>query len=181
MICDQLDLIVKAQAGDVAARNVLIESNLNFIRYVVRFYVGRGHINEYLADGVFGFIKALKYFDVTRIRGHMNAVFWLFIHHEIRNANRALHRSREGAEKFNRRAARLPTLNQPDYGLDVKELWELLDRLTEKERIIVTERLLGVSCADLGRRFNCGRQNAYRIYRAALKKLRMMWDDDFLE
>jgi RNA polymerase sigma factor (sigma-70 family) len=178
MICDQLDLVVKAQAGDVKARNELIETNLDFIRYVVMFYKGRRTHEEYLTAGVMGFIKALEYFDVKKIRRHVNAIFWLCIRNELTNQDQKQDRAWQYADKIRRRARMLPIPDQPDRQLILKDLWGLLDRLGEKDRIIVMGRMNGETNQDLARRLGCCSHNVSWHYKRAIKALRAMWDKD---
>ena len=59
-------LIEKSQAGDKAAREVLIEKNLGLIHHIVRRFTGRGHDPEDLFQvGSIGLMKAIDKFDLS--------------------------------------------------------------------------------------------------------------------
>ena len=58
-------LIVKAQAGDIQARNRVIESNLRFVISIAKRFQGRGYENEELYQiACIGFIKSIKRFNI---------------------------------------------------------------------------------------------------------------------
>ena len=59
-------LIAKSQAGDKAAREVLIEKNLGLVRTIVRRFLGRGVEPEDLFQiGSIGLLKAIDKFDLS--------------------------------------------------------------------------------------------------------------------
>lgn len=59
-------LIAKAQAGDKAAREVLIEKNLGLVHHIVKRFLGRGYDAEDLFQiGSIGLIKAIDKFDLN--------------------------------------------------------------------------------------------------------------------
>ncbi len=59
-------LIAKAQAGDSAARDILIEENLGLVRHIVKRYAGRGYDAEDLFQtGTIGLMKAIDHFDLN--------------------------------------------------------------------------------------------------------------------
>ena len=58
-------LIARAQAGDGAARDILIEENLGLVRHIVKRYAGRGYDAEDLFQtGTIGLMKAIDHFDL---------------------------------------------------------------------------------------------------------------------
>ena len=58
-------LIARAQAGDGAARDILIEKNLGLVRHIVKRYAGRGYDAEDLFQtGTIGLMKAIDHFDL---------------------------------------------------------------------------------------------------------------------
>lgn len=60
------NLIARAQAGDTAARDALIESNLRLVLSVVRRFYGRGADHDDLFQvGCLGLIKAVERFDLS--------------------------------------------------------------------------------------------------------------------
>jgi RNA polymerase sigma factor (sigma-70 family) len=62
----EADLIRKAQAGDVRARNALVEAHLPMIRKITGKVVGTADTDEFLSHGVEGFLKGIESFDPER-------------------------------------------------------------------------------------------------------------------
>lgn len=59
-------LIARSQAGDKAAREVLIENNLGLVHTIVRRFLGRGYEPEDLFQiGCIGLMKSIDKFDLT--------------------------------------------------------------------------------------------------------------------
>ena len=59
-------LIAQAQAGDQAAREVLIEENLGLVHHIVKRFAGRGYdMEDLFQTGTIGLIKAIDKFDLT--------------------------------------------------------------------------------------------------------------------
>ena len=59
-------LIAQAQAGDRAAREVLIEKNLGLVHHIVKRFAGRGYDCEDLFQiGTIGLMKAVDKFDLS--------------------------------------------------------------------------------------------------------------------
>lgn len=59
-------LIARSQAGDKAAREVLIEKNLGLVHHIVKRFLGRGYDAEDLFQiGSIGLMKAIDKFDLT--------------------------------------------------------------------------------------------------------------------
>ncbi len=58
-------LIERSQAGERAAREVLIEKNLGLVHHIVRRFTGRGHdLEDLFQIGVIGLMKAIDKFDL---------------------------------------------------------------------------------------------------------------------
>ena len=58
-------LIAKSQAGDKAAREVLIEKNLGLVHHIVRRFAGRGYdLEDLFQIGTIGLMKAIDKFDL---------------------------------------------------------------------------------------------------------------------
>ena len=59
-------LIERSQAGERAAREVLIEKNLGLVHHIVRRFTGRGHdLEDLFQIGVIGLMKAIDKFDLS--------------------------------------------------------------------------------------------------------------------
>ena len=62
--CDAREKLVRAQAGDMAAREELVRENLALVKYIVKRFVGRGAEYEDLFQyGCMGLLKAVDRFD----------------------------------------------------------------------------------------------------------------------
>lgn len=60
-------LLVKTKEGDTAARNRVVEENLNLVHHVVKRFMGRGFDAQDLFQiGTIGLIKAVDHFDLER-------------------------------------------------------------------------------------------------------------------
>jgi len=63
---ETMELIVKAQAGDVRAQELLVSHNLGLVRSVIKRFINRGYEKEDLFQlGCIGLIKAIKKFDAS--------------------------------------------------------------------------------------------------------------------
>ena len=57
----------RAAAGDLAARNMLIEHNLRLVAHVVKkYYTQNGDQDDLISIGTIGLIKAITSFDQTK-------------------------------------------------------------------------------------------------------------------
>jgi RNA polymerase primary sigma factor len=76
---DELDLARKAQAGDPAAREKLVRSNLRFVVSIAKKYVGNGvPLEDLINDGNVGLVKAAERFDPERgFKFISYAVWWI--------------------------------------------------------------------------------------------------------
>lgn len=76
---EEMDLIQKAQAGDVAARNKIIESNLRLVIPVAKSYMncGLGFL-DLIQEGNIGLITAVDKFDTTTgNKFNTYAIWWI--------------------------------------------------------------------------------------------------------
>ena len=63
---EKMELLKKAQAGDVKARNDLIEGNLRLVLSVVQRFSNRGeNMDDLFQVGVIGLIKAIDNFNTS--------------------------------------------------------------------------------------------------------------------
>lgn len=61
------ELIEKAQAGNMIARDKVLTSNLRFVFQVAKNYQNKGlPLDDLISEGNIGLIKALDRFDTTR-------------------------------------------------------------------------------------------------------------------
>lgn len=73
------DLIVKAHNGDKKAKDKVINSNLKFVVYVAKQFQNRGvPLMDLISSGIYGLIKAVEKFDVTRnVKFLSYAIWWI--------------------------------------------------------------------------------------------------------
>ena len=118
-------LIAKAQAGDGAARDMLIEENLGLVRHIVKRYAGRGYDTEDLFQtGTIGLMKAIDHFDLNydvkvstyavpliagEIRRFLRDDGMVKVSRSLKDAAYKLHRAQEA---FVRQNGREPTLQE---------------------------------------------------------------------
>lgn len=76
---EELDLVVKAQAGDLEAKNQLILCNLRLVVNVAKGYRSRGmNLIDLISEGNLGLIRAIEKFDVEKgFRFSTYAVWWI--------------------------------------------------------------------------------------------------------
>lgn len=78
-IDEERQFILRAQAGDQEARNILIECNLGLVKSIAKRYVKGGlEFNELVNEGCFGIVTAITKFDVTKgFRFSTYATWWI--------------------------------------------------------------------------------------------------------
>lgn len=80
------NLIVKAQNGDIEARNKAVEANLKFVVYVAKRYAkGNVSLDDLIQAGNIGLIKSVEHYDVKKsIEFSTYAYYWVR-HHILRH------------------------------------------------------------------------------------------------
>ncbi len=76
---EQKRLLKQAQAGDIKARNTLMESNMPFVIKVAKqFLYSREAIGELISEGCLGLCRAIDKFDMHKKNNFISyAVFWI--------------------------------------------------------------------------------------------------------
>ncbi|MEG0229260.1 MAG: sigma-70 family RNA polymerase sigma factor, partial [Oscillospiraceae bacterium] len=76
---EEIELAIKMQAGDGAARKRLSESNLRLVVSIAKRYVGRGmQFLDLIQEGNLGLIKAVEKFDYTKgFKFSTYATWWI--------------------------------------------------------------------------------------------------------
>lgn len=77
-----IDLIIKAQSGDMDAAETLIKENDGLIRHIMKKYNISTFNDDYHSLGMFAFYKAIKSYDVDR-GIEFNSYVGVFIQNEI--------------------------------------------------------------------------------------------------
>jgi len=63
---EESDYIARWQAGDINARNILIERNLRLVAHVVKKYPAAGETDDLISIGTIGLIKAVNSYNEDR-------------------------------------------------------------------------------------------------------------------
>jgi RNA polymerase sigma factor (sigma-70 family) len=173
LLKDQLDLIRKARAGDVAARNLLVESQISFIRYVVKGLVGWEFVDEYLTDATLGFIRAIENFDEGKVKSSQpSSYFWSCIKREVLDARRTEGREFKNLLRYREALRRHSGVaGQSDCIVD-DEVHKVLAELPESHQYIVSQRMSGVPLRVLALEFGVSKQRIAEIERHALNFVR---------
>ena len=76
---DEIDLVRKAQAGDIGARNRMIECNIRLVISLANKYSCRSMTqDDLIQEGVFGLVEAVRKFDITLgYRFSTYATYWV--------------------------------------------------------------------------------------------------------
>lgn len=76
---EELELLKKAQSGDLEAKNKLILCNLRLVVNIAKSYSNKGlNLIDLISEGNFGLIHAIEKFDITKgFRFSTYAVWWI--------------------------------------------------------------------------------------------------------
>lgn len=171
MIEDQIDLILKAKAGDIAARNLLIETNIQFIKYVIWKYEGCS-VRDRLGEGVIGFIRGIDMFDVNHKYTHPSNIFWSCIRGVLYETDKSEDRHAKYYKNLKDRI--LPRVHDigPLKHAELNDVWDALSILSKNEKIVVTEHMMGTPFKEIAYQLRMTQQGVSYLYRRALEKLR---------
>ena len=196
------DLIMKAQEGNLRARNKVVESNLRIVWSIAARYQGLDTFEDILQNGNMGLIKAVETFDVSRetsfstwvleyVRKYIN----VGLTNESRCVRQGAHQigndyavssldapicNEEGEEKT--MLDFMPSQSRTDSFEDVEHLRTqiefLMKGLKEKEREIVC-KLFGFGCREhtqleLSMEYHYTEERIRQIKFEALAKMKAM-------
>lgn len=76
---EEIELAIKAQAGDAVAKNKLVNSNLRFVVNVAKKYQNHGlDLTDLISEGNIGLLTAVEKFDVSKGYHFISyAVWWI--------------------------------------------------------------------------------------------------------
>ncbi|MEE0946021.1 MAG: RNA polymerase sporulation sigma factor SigK [Acutalibacteraceae bacterium] len=63
---EEQELLQKASAGDINARNKLVEHNLRLVAHITKKYTGNADNDDLISIGTIGLIKGISTFDTTK-------------------------------------------------------------------------------------------------------------------
>ena len=142
---EMMDLLRKAQAGDEAARQSLVEGNLRLVLSVIQRFLGRGENPDDLFQvGCIGLMKAIKNFDLSQnvrfstygvpmiageIRRYLRDYSAIRVSRSVRDT---AYRVLQCKEAILARTNREPTLEEiaRELGLPLEEVNEALDAIS---------------------------------------------------
>ncbi|MFA5300504.1 MAG: sigma-70 family RNA polymerase sigma factor [Lutibacter sp.] len=121
---EERELAVKANTGDIEARNKLIKCNIKLVVSAAKKYFYRTDYEDLIITGILGLIHAIEKFDATRdVRLSTYATFW--IDDYLKRA--ALNESRTIAIPFRSRDVQINILSLDDIGQDSKFTETIID------------------------------------------------------
>lgn len=204
-------LATKAQAGDIAARNQLVEANLKFAIQVARQYQGMGlELEDLIAFANMGLLEAVDRFDTTKNVKFVTFAVW-YIRAELQKALNDLSRTvripshRTATEEYSTKSIHTPVgddENKETYAdryLEAEatrsrrdiddlrfDLQRALNQLPEKQREAIT-RFYGIDreyaqCMEqIAEELDVTGERARQLVRAAEKTLSNMKGIELLE
>lgn len=204
-------LAIKAQAGDIGARNQLVEANLRFAIQVARQYQGMGlELEDLIAFANIGLFEAVERFDVTKNVKFITFAVW-YIRAELQKALNDLSRvvripsHRTSTEPYSTKSISTPVgdgenketyadrylkaeheASARDYNDLRFDLRRALSQLAEKQREALT-RFYGIDreyaqCMEqIAEELNITGERARQLVRAAEKSIREVPGIELLE
>ena len=191
---EELEYISRYRAGDIEAKNLLIEKNLRLVAHIVKKYTVSGRDQEELISvGIVGLVKAVNTFDADK--GHKLVTYAArCIENEILMLLRSERRQgREvslydpiGTDKEGNEINLLDIIESEETDIvermafagNVKKMYRLIDELlTAREREIICLRYglyqkKPVTQREIAGMFGISRSYVSRIEKRALEKLR---------
>ena len=191
---EELECISRYRAGDIEAKNLLIEKNLRLVAHIVKKYTVSGRDQEELISvGIVGLVKAVNTFDADK--GHKLVTYAArCIENEILMLLRSERRQgREvslydpiGTDKEGNEINLLDIIESEETDIvermafagNVKKMYRLIDELlTAREREIICLRYRlyqkkPVTQREIAGMFGISRSYVSRIEKRALEKLR---------
>ena len=78
---EEYELIKKAQAGDINAKNEIIKANLKFVIRIAKSYTNQGvDYDDLVSEGSIGLMKAIEKFDLKKGCNFKSYAYWWIIH-----------------------------------------------------------------------------------------------------
>ena len=191
---EELECISRYRAGDIEAKNLLIEKNLRLVAHIVKKYTVSGRDQEELISvGIVGLVKAVNTFDADK--GHKLVTYAArCIENEILMLLRSERRQgREvslydpiGTDKEGNEINLLDIIESEETDIvermafagNVKKMYRLIDELlTAREREIICLRYglyqkKPVTQREIAGMFGISRSYVSRIEKRAIEKLR---------
>lgn len=167
-------LIRRAQRGDVAARNQLIEENTGFIVTMIQKATGRrNEWEDYLAVSVEAYIRAVAGFDFG-VGACLNTYAGQAIYREVQK-----HRKRNArhAHDYVQISDELPVLDyrrreDADTRDIISVVRQQVESLTLPQRIVINGRMQGLTLQRIGRMMGLSCERVRQIEADAHEQMR---------
>lgn len=183
---DEMTIARRSRMGDEASRNRLIESNLRFVIKVVYQYWSPGlPMMDMISEGCQGLIRATKTFDPDkgfRFLTYANNSIAQCVINAIKDYQRYKYDSLnetvyEDGSEVTREELLESEDPQSDATVFLDQVRDMLNRLSDRERMIITLRFWdGLTYDDIGLRICVSRERVRQIETRALRKLRWAID-----
>ena len=196
---EEKTMVARMDAGDMQARNKLIEHNLRLVAHICKKYTVNGRdMEDLISIGTIGLIKAVQTFDSSKNRP-LGSYASRCIENEILMSIRAEKKTRGevalgeviGTDKDGNQVVLSDILSTNESGVDtqaetnlaIEQLYGAIgDTLEARERMIIELRygLYGGSCwtqREIARRLGISRSYVSRIEKRALQKLCQMLEN----
>lgn len=191
---EEQECLKRYKAGDMEAKNCLIEKNLRLVAHIVKKYGNSGREQEELISvGIVGLVKAVNTFNVEK--GHKlvtyaakcieNEILMLLRSEKKQGREVSLYEpigtDKEGNE-INlldiMESEETDIIERMEFSGNVRKMYELIDKvLTPREKEIIALRYglyrnKPVTQREIAKRFGISRSYVSRIEKKALEKLK---------
>lgn len=189
---EEKEYIDKYKAGDLEAKNILIERNLRLVVHIAKKFSSIREVEDLISVGSIGLIKGIESFDYTKgtklatyaARCIENEILML-IRNSKKTKNEVFLQDPIGTDKEGNEISLIDILNSGEdtivdiveQKLAIKKMYSKLnDVLTEKEQIIIKLRYGLVdgkikTQKEIAKKLNISRSYVSRIEKKALNKL----------
>lgn len=157
---EQLALVIKAQAGDEEARNLLISSNLRFVMGIIKRYRHGGlSMPELISEGNLGLFRAIEKFDPTRQNNFISYAVWWIRYYVMRAIQQSGNSIRMPANKT-RELLQIRKIEEQNHHDNIVDAREATKRVSEamnmSEQDIVRLKSISRDVSSLNREIDFG-------------------------
>ena len=179
---DELDFIIKAKAGDIKARNKLIEHNLRLVVFLAKKYESTGYdLEDLVSIGSIGLIKGIETYKVDKniklatyaSRCIANEILMYIRKNKKRKTEVSLEDILGTEENI--------IFNEFSYKVDKEALSKELTKLNDREKLIMTLRY-GLNDTDeytqkeVAEMLGISQSYISRIEKKVIKKLQLLME-----
>lgn len=193
---EELYYLKQNKAGDISARNILVEYNLRLVAHIVKKYMSpERDIDDMISIGTIGLIKAINTYDIEK--GHRLVTYasrcieneiLMLLRQEKKNARDISLYEPIGTDKEGNEISLLDIIDNQSESIPnqfiqkdcIKQLYESIPTtLNEQEQLVISMRygILGYqphTQKEVADNLNISRSYVSRIEKKALLKLRAL-------